>query len=89
MLVSTGSGSSLVDQVLGLGRFRVDVVLVSLNHANRMVVGSALDPIADLFIHPQVMDASLWFGGTHRYADEAQQYVFTFSANAGPAQSIW
>ena len=88
-VVSTGSGSSLVDQVLGLGRFRVDVVLVSLNHANRMVLGSALDPIADLFIHPQVMDASLWFGGQHRYADEAQQYVFTFSANARAAQSIW
>lgn len=91
-VVSTGSGSAQANRILAerdAGQFLVDVLWVGGTSANtRMVPANALDPIADLFIHPEVTDLSLWFKGKHWYADEPQQYVFSLSADASPIQSI-
>ena len=82
MIVATGSGTSLVDRVIAertAGQHLVDVMFISAVSANtRLIPANALVPIADLFMHPEVTDASLWFGAKHSYADEAQQYAFTF-----------
>ena len=55
----------------------------------RLISANALDPLAELFIHPEVLDTSLWFGGKHWWTDEQQQYVFTMSASAGPIMPMW
>ena len=40
------------------------------------------------FIHPEVLDQSLWFQGKYWWADVDQTYVFTMSADAGPIQTM-
>ncbi len=88
VVISAGASSSLVDRMLGPERFQVDVSFMGGSSPDRLLLANALDPIADLLIHPEVTDTSLWFGGTHLYADEAQQYVFILSASAGPVLSL-
>ena len=93
VVTTTGSGSASANRVLAeraAGQYLVDVIFGGVTSSNtRLVPANALDPIAELFIHPEVTDQSLWFQGRHWYADEAQQYVFTLSADAGgPVQSI-
>ena len=91
-VISTGSGSAQANRILAereAGQYQVDVLWVGGTSANtRMVPANALDPIADLFVHPEVTDLSLWFQGKHWYADEPQQYVFTLSADTGPIQTM-
>ena len=86
--IATGSGSAHVNRVLAertAGRYLVDVMYGGATSVNeRMIPANALDPIADLFIHPEVTDQSLWFGGKHWYADPEQKYIFTFAARGGP-----
>ncbi|MCH8973521.1 MAG: extracellular solute-binding protein [Chloroflexi bacterium] len=87
-IVSTGSGSEQANRILAersTGIYLVDVLWVGGTSANtRMVPANALVPIADVFIHPEVTDLSLWYQGQHWYADEPQQFVFTFAADAAP-----
>ncbi|MCH7654897.1 MAG: ABC transporter substrate-binding protein, partial [Chloroflexi bacterium] len=91
-VVSTGSGSAQSDRILAereAGQYLVDVMWVGGGSANaRLVPANALDPIADLFIHPEVTDQSLWFRGKHWYADEPQKYVFSLSAETGPIKDM-
>ena len=91
-VVSTGSGSAQANRILAerdAGQYEVDVLWVGGTSANtRMVPANSLIPIADLFIHPEVTDLSLWFQGKHWYAGEPQQYVFTLSADTGPIQTM-
>ena len=88
VIVSTGSGSEQANRILAersTGVYLVDVLWVGGTSANtRMVPANALVPIADLFIHPDVTDLSLWYQGKHWYGDEPQQFVFTFAADASP-----
>ena len=87
-VVSTGSGSSQANRILAerdAGQYLVDVMYAgATTGTTRMVPADALQPIADLFIHPDVTDVSLWLGGKHWYADVGQQFVFTYAAKAGP-----
>ncbi len=87
-LISSGSGSAHVNRVLAersAGRYLVDVMQGGATTVSaRMIPANALDPIADLFIHPDVTDTSLWFDGRHWYADPDQKFIFTFAATVGP-----
>ena len=88
MVIATGSGSANLNRVLAereTGRYLVDVMYGGATpFVSRMIPTNGLDPIADLFIHPEVTDKSLWYGGKHWYADPDQKFVFSFAANAGP-----
>ena len=87
-IMATGSGSAHVNRVLSeqiAGRYLVDVMYGGASSVNtRMIPANALDPVAPLLIHPEVIDQSLWFGGRHWYADPEQKYIFTFAASASP-----
>ena len=87
-VVSTGSGSSQANRVLAereAGQYLVDVMYTGATTATtRMAPANALEQIADLFVHPDVTDLSLWLGGRHWYADAGQRFVFTYAAKAGP-----
>ena len=86
--IATGSGSAHVNRVLAeqtAGQYLVDAMYGGATSVNaRLIPANALGPIADLFIHPEVTDKSLWFGGKHWYADPEQRYIFTFAARGGP-----
>ena len=86
--VATGSGSSHVNRVLSertAGRYLVDSMYGGATSVNsRMIPANALGPVADLFIHPEVTDQSLWYRGKHWYADPEQKFIFTFAARGGP-----
>ena len=86
--VATGSGSSHVNRVLAertAGRYLVDIMFGGATSVNsRLIPADVLGPIGDLFIHPDVIDQSLWFEGKHWYADPEQKFIFTFAARGGP-----
>ena len=85
-IVATGSGGAHVDRILAeqsVGQYLVDVHFGgNTSTITRLAPIGALNPVADLFIHPEVTDQSLWFGGKHSYSDPPQQFVFAFAANA-------
>ena len=87
-VVSTGSGSAQANRVLAernAGQYLVDVMYTgATTGTTRMVPANALQPIAELFIHPEVTDVSLWLGGRHWYADVEQRFLFSYAAKAGP-----
>ncbi len=87
-VVSVGSGTAQANRVLAeqtAGRYLADVFYSgAITSTSRMVPAGALDPIAELFIHPEVTDLSLWHGGQHWYADLEQRFVFNFAATAAP-----
>ena len=88
MIISTGSGSAGVNRVLAeqeTGRYLVDTMYGGpTSVATRLIPGDAVVPVADLFMHPEVMDKSLWFEGKHYYSDPQQKFHFAFAASAGP-----
>ena len=88
VVVSVGSGSAQANRVLAersTGQYLADVFYSGeATSTTRMVPANALDPIAELFIHPDVTDQSLWYGGQHWYADIPQRFVFNFAATAAP-----
>ena len=67
------------------GRYLVDSMQGGVSTViARMIPAGALSPVADLFIHPEVIDKSLWFNGTHWYSDPDQKFIFAFSAVLNP-----
>ena len=86
--IATGGGSAHVNRVLAereVGRHLVDVMYGgATSMTSRLIPANALDPIGELFIHPEVIDRTLWLGGQHWYADPQQQFIFVFSASARP-----
>ncbi len=87
-IVATGSGGAHVERILAeqsAGRYLVDVHFGgNTSTITRMAPTGALNPVADLFIHPEVADLSLWTRGKHSYSDPQQQFVFAFAASAAP-----
>ncbi len=83
-VVSTGSGSAQVNRVLAertAGRFLVDSIYAGATSATtRLIPADAAEPIANLFMHPEVTDLSLWYQGKHWYGDPQQRYMFAFAA---------
>ena len=92
MVVSTGSGTAQANRVLAerqAGSYLVDILFVGPTSANeRLIPGEALDPLVEQFIHPDVLDTSLWYQGQYWWADVDQRFVFSLSAQAGPIQSM-
>ena len=92
MVVSSGSGTAQANRVLAerqAGSYLVDVMFVGPTSANtRLIPANALDPMEEQFIHPEVLDTSLWYKGQYWWADVEQRYVFSLSAQAGPIQSM-
>ena len=88
MVISSGSGRTLVNRVLAeqdTGRYLVDALYAGpTSVGSRLIPANAVVPVADLFIHPEVTDKSLWYRGKHYYSDPDQQFAFAFAANAGP-----
>ena len=88
VIVATGSGSAGVNRVLAeqaTGRYLVDTMYGGpTSVATRLIPGDAVVPVADLFMHPEVMDKSLWYLGKHYYADPQQKFHFAFAASATP-----
>ena len=91
-VVSTGSGTAQANRVLAereVGSYLVDIMYVGPTSANtRLIPAQILDPLEEQFIHPEVLDTSLWFKNQYWWADVDQRYVFTFAAAAGPIQSM-
>lgn len=92
VVVSTGSGTAQANRVLAerqAGSYLVDILFVGPTSANeRLIPGEALDPLVEQFIHPDVLDTSLWYQGQYWWADVDQRFVFSLSAQAGPIQSM-
>ena len=87
-IVATGSGGAHVERIMAeqsAGQYLVDVHYGG-NTATitRLAPSGGLSPVADLFIHPEVTDKSLWVGGKHAYSDPPQKFVFAFAASATP-----
>ena len=87
-VVATGSGGTHVERILAeqnAGQYLVDVHYGG-NTATitRLAPSGGLNPVADLLIHPEVLDQSLWVGGKHSDSDPQQKFVFAFAASATP-----
>ncbi len=80
-----GSGGENADKVLAerdTGLYTGDVWMGGSTSMNtRLVPKGALDPIAPLFILPEVIDQSLWWSGKHLYGDAQQNLIFMFAAS--------
>lgn len=82
----TGSGAQITTKIFAerrAGRYLADVV--SLGSSNYRLLhrqGKILDPIQPTLILPEVLDASSWYGGRHRYLDAEGKHVFGYLANA-------
>ncbi len=70
---STGSSRQNWDKVQterAAGKYELDVWTGGLRTSNsRLLPGGALSDLKSLLFHPEVIDESLWFGGTHFWAD--------------------
>lgn len=88
----TGSSRQHAERVLAereLGRYTVDAWMGGANTPLTILLpNNALAPIRDndVLIHPNVVDESKWFNGSHHYTDPTFQYIFTWGAS--PAQPI-
>ena len=92
--LSTGSGAASVDRVLAersAGKYTVDLGLTSVaGTRTRLIPANALEPIAPLLIHPEVLDKSAWFGGRHWYADpEEEKFSFLYAAEPTETFDFW
>ncbi len=86
--IGRGGGSDQTQRMLAERRggvYSMDIAIGSArNFTTTLVPAKALDPVKPLLFHPEVIDASLWKGGVHRYADSERKYVFAFAARNAP-----
>jgi iron(III) transport system substrate-binding protein len=86
----TGTGAQITTKILSerrAGRYLADVVgLGSSNYRILHQKAKMLDPIQPALMLPEVLDASRWYGGKHRYLDPDGKYVFAYLANASSGQ---
>jgi iron(III) transport system substrate-binding protein len=86
----TGTGAQIVTKITTerrAGKYLADVVgLGSSNYRILHLQAKAVEPIQPALMLPEVVDASRWYGGKHRYLDAEGKYVFTYIANASYAQ---
>ena len=86
----TGTGAQITTKILSerrAGRYLADVIgLGSSNYRILHQQAKMLDPIQPALMLPEVLDASRWYGGKHRYLDPDGKYVFAYLANASSGQ---
>jgi ABC-type Fe3+ transport system substrate-binding protein len=91
--MSTGSATDTVNRVLAerkAGRHTMDVALISVRENNqRLVPSESLVPFAPLLIHPEVVDASSWYGGRHWYGDRLSKFTFIYHVSKEDQYEVW
>ena len=89
LLFHAGSGRSQADRILAerrAGRYTVDVIAAGQSTVTqRLIPAGVLDPLKPLFIHPDIVDTSRWYGGRHWWGDPEEKYLFIFQATADAA----
>jgi iron(III) transport system substrate-binding protein len=81
----TGAGTDLTARFIAerrAGKYLLDVYNgggVSLYQV--LYLGKALDPIKSALILPEVLDASRWWEGKHKYADKEGEHIFVYEGN--------
>ena len=92
VMTATGHGSELGARIIAerrAGKFLVDLYAGGPTTPYRVLyLGKALDPIAPLFLLPEVTDASKWFTGKHIYADPENRYLFLFEGSVSSGATI-
>ena len=85
-----GAGGQLGARVLAERRgekYLPDVFSAGANTIHDVLYkAQALEPIKAKLILPEVIDASKWYEGEHRYIDPEQRYIFAFVANSQTGQ---
>src|SRR5262245_20173703 len=85
-----GAGGQLGARVLAERRgekYLPDVFSAGANTIHDVLYkAQALEPIKSKLILPEVIDASRWYEGEHRYIDPEQRYIFAFVANSQTGQ---
>ncbi|HSE90275.1 MAG TPA: extracellular solute-binding protein [Candidatus Binatia bacterium] len=85
-----GSGGQLGSRILAERRgekYLADVFSAGANTLHDVLYKTqALEPIKPTLILPQVLDASQWHEGEHRYIDPEKRYIFAFVANSQSGQ---
>ena len=88
-----GSTTTLTDRILAereAGKFTQDVAMGGGALEARWLPAGALDPIAPLFILPEVVDRSLWANDQHWYRDLTNEFIFLYSGNVEIVQGgVW
>ena len=81
-IISGGRQQANVDRVLAeqsAGRYDVDISFNDVLRSRQLIDGDALESMPPLFVHPEVLDQSLWYANKWLFADAQEQYVFTFA----------
>ena len=85
-----GSGGQLGARMLAERRgekYLPDVFSAGANTLHDVLYkAQALEPIKPTLILPEVIDASKWYDGEHRYVDPEKRYIFAFVANSQSGQ---
>ncbi len=81
----TGAGTDLTARITAerrAGKYLLDVYNGGGNSLYQVLyVGKMLDPIKPALILPEVLDASKWWEGKHKYADKDGQYIIVYEGN--------
>jgi iron(III) transport system substrate-binding protein len=65
------------------GKYLADLFSSGANtNFNVLYKAKALEPIKPLFLLPEVVDESKWFGGRHRYIDPEAKHIFAYIGNS-------
>ena len=90
--IARGSGRATADRMLAeqdVGRFDVDTVHGGVTTINtRLMPNEAIVRMEPLFVHPEVMDKSLWYGGRHWYRDEEDAFMFVYAAQVSESSRL-
>jgi iron(III) transport system substrate-binding protein len=87
------SGNQLSTRILAERRgdkYLADVVSSGANTLHdALYKAQALEPIKPALMLPEVLDATKWYEGEHRYIDPEKRYIFAFVANSQSGQVIY
>lgn len=78
--ISAGGGADTAARIVAeqaVGRFDADITSGGAGSTEQFLLpANALSPVEDWFIHPEVLDKSLWWGNRYYYTDTPQKYTF-------------
>ena len=85
-IVSTnGAGNSLGTRIVAEARAGSMVADLfsggAVTNFEILYKGKVLESLKSALVLPEVLDEAKWYGGSHRYNDPEQQYVFIYIAN--------
>jgi ABC-type Fe3+ transport system substrate-binding protein len=90
VLTVTGTGNQLGTRIVTERRaekYIADIFSTGPNSAfNILYKGKALDPLKPMFLLPEVLDETKWYGGRHNFLDPEGKHIFGYLANPSSAQ---